>query len=49
MIIHIESAACVIDDTHFSDDENSESVDNGTVVVMCNRSRSDRIPKVIGK
>ena len=39
----------MIDNTHFSDDENSESVDNGTVVVMCRGSRSDCIPEVVGK
>jgi len=31
------STACVIDDTHFSDNENSESVDDSTVVVMFHR------------
>ena len=37
------------DNTHFSDDENSESVDDGTVVVISQRSRSDCIPEVVGE
>ena len=47
--MHVESTACVIDNTHVSDNENSESVDDGTVVVMSHRSKSDCIPEVVGK
>jgi hypothetical protein len=49
MIMHVGSTACVIDNTHFSDDENSESVDDGTVVVISQKSRSNCIPEVVGK
>ena len=47
--MYVDPAASVIDNTHFSDDENSESVDDGTVVVTSQRSRSDCIPEVVGK
>ena len=47
--MHVESTTCVIDNTHFSDNENPESADDGTVVVMSHNSRSDCIPEVVGK
>ena len=47
--MHVESTACIIDNTHFSDNENSESVDDGTVVVMSHKSRLVCIPEAVGK
>ena len=47
--MHIESTAGVIDSTYFSDDENSESVDDGTVIVISQIPRSDCIPEVLGE
>ena len=40
---------CLIYDTHFSHNEYSESVDDGTVVVMTDLKTSDYIPEVVRK